>query len=179
MIGGEHRATPHRDACLRAYQYRHAIARIGGSLHPAKPTGRNGCNNPRCVSRQVMTRRSASQSRCHSAQAQIRGSNPLSPAISRAPQTEHAVRVGTPSRISQSATFGEIRGGLSAEAGPLRIQITEWSGRRGSNSRPLPWQDALRLRAISEFRLALSPRSDPHPCEIATRVEVRMQFAGH
>ncbi len=33
------------------------------------------------------------------------------------------------------------------------------------------------LRAISGFRLAASPGSDPHPCEIETRVEVRMQFA--
>jgi hypothetical protein len=29
---------------------------------------------------------------------------------------------------------------MSTEAGPFRIHITEWSGRRGSNSRPLPWQ---------------------------------------
>jgi hypothetical protein len=27
--------------------------------------------------------------------------------------------------------------------GPFRIQITEWSGRRGSNSRPLPWQGTV------------------------------------
>ncbi len=32
------------------------------------------------------------------------------------------------------------RGRSSTDAGPVRIQITEWSGRRGSNSRPLAWQ---------------------------------------
>src|ERR1039457_1366531 len=29
---------------------------------------------------------------------------------------------------------------MVTEAGPFRIEITEWSGRRGSNSRALPWQ---------------------------------------
>jgi hypothetical protein len=48
---------------------------------------------------------------------------------------------GSASRNSLTATFDDFqRGPKSAEAGPFSIHITEWSGRRGSSSRPLPWQ---------------------------------------
>jgi hypothetical protein len=49
------------------------------------------------------------------------------------------VRLGIP-RHALSASFERS---MSTKAGPFRIQITEWSGRRGSNSRPLPWQGTV------------------------------------
>ena len=46
------------------------------------------------MSREVMPLRSASHSQWHSAQAQIRGSNPLSPAISRSPNLNSGEDLG-------------------------------------------------------------------------------------
>ena len=59
------------------------------------------------------------------------------------------VRLGIPRTYSRRV----LRGGCSSEAGPFRIRITEWSGRRGSNLRPLPWQGMLLILYSDEAKI--------------------------
>src|SRR5450631_2485481 len=54
-----------------------------------------------------------------------------------------------------------MRGRPPTEAGPFRIQITEWSGRRGSNSRPLPWQGTLPILYSKEVEIGLLATTHP------------------